>query len=85
MNKFFKADLITYETIRESMDTASGYPSNKATTWFAPAIEATKDKNGNILIAAMSDIADEFIKSGVQEISEEEFQTLLTKQQLTIY
>jgi hypothetical protein len=84
MNRYFKTEFEKYELIRECMDKKSGYPSNEANTWFAPAIEATKDKDGNILIAAMPAIAKEFIKSGVQEISEEEFQNLIPKQQLTI-
>jgi len=84
MNRYFKTEFAKYEFIRQYMDTASGYPSNEATTWFVPAGEATKDKDGNILIAAMPAIAEQFIKQGVHEISEEEFQKLIPKQQLTI-
>jgi len=59
------------------MDKASGYPSNEAETWFAPASDAPMDDQGNLLIAAMPVIAEEFIKAGALEISEEEFQSLL--------
>ena len=59
------------------MDKASGYPSNEAVTWFAPAAEAPVDEQGNLLIAAMPAIAEEFIKAGALEISQEEFQALL--------
>ena len=84
MNRYFKTDSVSYETIRDKMDKNSGYPSNEAQTWFAPASNAPIDEQGNALIAAMPAIAEEFIKSGVQEISEAEFQRLLPKQQLTI-
>jgi hypothetical protein len=77
MNKYFKTNSVTYETIRDNMDKASGYPSNEAQTWFCPATEAPMDDQGNLLIAAMPAIAEEFIKAGAQEISEEEFQSLL--------
>lgn len=77
MNKYFKTDSVTYETIRNNMDKASGYPSNGANTWFAPLSEAPMDESGNVLIAAMPEIAEEFIKAGASEISKEEFQSLL--------
>ena len=77
MNKYFKTTSVTYETIRDNMDKASGYPSNEAETWFAPATEAPMDDQGNLLIAAMPIIAEEFIKAGALEIPEEEFQSLL--------
>ena len=77
MNKYFKTNSVTYETIRDNMDKASGYPSNEAQTWFCPATEAPMDEQGNLLIAAMPAIAEEFIKAGALEISAEEFQALL--------
>lgn len=77
MNKYFKTNSVTYETIRDNMDNASGYPSNEADTWFTPVTEASMDESGNVLIAAMPIIAEEFIKAGALEISEEEFQSLL--------
>jgi len=77
MNKYFKTDSVTYETIRDNMDKASGYPSDEAITWFAPLNEAPMDEHGNVLIAAMPEIAAQFISAGVPEISEEEFKSLL--------
>ena len=59
------------------MDKASGYPSNEAETWFAPVTDAPLDEQGNVLIAAMPEIASQFINAGATEISEEEFQSLL--------
>jgi hypothetical protein len=83
MNKYFKTDLVTYEKIRAIMDKSSGYPSNVAQTWFAPANEAPTDNDENILIAAMPLIADEFIKADVLEISEEDYQKILVNKQIT--
>ena len=77
MNKYFKTNSVTYETIRDNMDKASGYPSNEAETWFAPVTDAPLDEQGNVLIAAMPEIASQFISAGATEISEEEFQSLL--------
>jgi len=65
------------------MDKTSGYPSNAAQTWFAPANEAPTDNNGNILIAAMPLIANEFIKANVLEISEKQYQEFLVNKQIT--
>ena len=50
MNKYFKTNSVTYETIRDNMDKASGYPSNEAETWFAPVADAPMDDQGNVLI-----------------------------------
>jgi hypothetical protein len=84
MNKYFKTNSVTYENIRDNMNKTSGYPSDEAETWFCPATEAPMDDQGNLLIAAMPLIAEEFLKAGALEISVEEFQSLLPKQQLTI-
>jgi hypothetical protein len=81
MNKYFKTDSVTYETIRDNMDKASGYPSNEAETWFALVTDAPMDEQGNVLIAAMPEIAEEFIKAGATEISEEEFQSIFPEQE----
>ena len=75
MNTYFKTNIETYEQIRNEMDNAFGYPNHKATTSFTPAKDALKDKDGNILIGAIQEIADEFIKVGVQQITEEEYRS----------
>lgn len=59
------------------MDKASGYPSDQAETWFAPVSDAPRDGQGNVLIAAIPEIAAQFISAGALEISEEEFRSLL--------
>ena len=77
MNKYFKTNSLTYETIRYNMYKASVYPSNEVETWFSPSTEDPIDDQGNLLIAAMPVIAEEFIKAGALEIPEEEYQSLL--------
>ena len=75
MNTYFKTNIEIYERIRNDLDIASGYPNHKATTSFTPAKDALKDKNGNILIGAIQEIANEFIKAGVQQITKEEYRS----------
>ena len=77
MNQFFQTNAETYESIRKNMDFISGYPSEKAETWFAPASDAAKDADGNILIAAMPIIAEQFITAGAQQINEDEYRSNL--------
>lgn len=59
------------------MDFISGYPSEKAETWFVPASDAAKDANGNILIAAIPIIAEQFVNAGAQQITEDEYRANL--------
>jgi hypothetical protein len=77
MNRFFRASPETYETIRTAMDTASGYPSTQADTWFAPIESSPKDADGNPLIAAIEPIATQFVAAGAEELTVEEFQSLI--------
>jgi hypothetical protein len=75
MNTYFKTNIETYEQIRNEMDNAFGYPNHKATTSFTPATEALKDKNGDVLIGVIQVIAEQFLKAGVQQITEEEYRS----------
>ena len=79
MNRFFKTNAENYETIRSKMDRESGYPSAEAETWFAPISQAPKDADGNILIASMPEISNEFILAEATEISEEQYTNLIIK------
>jgi hypothetical protein len=79
MNRFFKTNVENYEAIRAKMDRKAGYPSSEAETWFAPMTQAPKDLDGNILIAAMPEISEEFILAGAIEISEEQYNNLIIK------
>jgi hypothetical protein len=76
MNRFFHTQPEIYESIRNAMDAASGYPSTQADTWFAPIEDAPKDADGNPLIAAIEPIAAQFIAAGAEELTAEEFQAL---------
>jgi hypothetical protein len=75
MNRFFKASKSAYESIRTSMDTESGFPSEVAQTWFTPYDSAPKDSSGEAYIAAGEAIADRFASNlfGVSEITESEY------------
>lgn len=78
MNRFFRLIAPAYESVRNEMDTESGYPNEKADTWFTPAANAPKDENGHCLIAAIPPVADRLAQAG-EEISEEEYQAALPK------
>jgi hypothetical protein len=72
MKQFFKATPEIYETIRNLMDSQSGYPNGTITTWFNPSAEAPKDLEGNCLIGCIPQIAYYFSLSG-EEITEEQY------------
>ena len=78
MNLFFRLNFTAYESVRNEMDTESGYPNEQADTWFTPAADAPKDENGNCLIAAIPPVADRLAEVG-EEISEEQYQAALPK------
>ena len=77
MNRYFISSPELYESIRATMDAANGYPSTQADTWFAPIENAPKDSGGNPLIAAIDPIAEQFIAAGCEELSAEQYATLL--------
>lgn len=76
MNRCFKTPEAVYEDIRARMDAASGYPSDEAQTWFAPASEAPKAPDGEVLLACVEPIADEFVAEGDFEITEAGYRAL---------
>jgi hypothetical protein len=73
MNRFFKISYDQYEKIRANMDANSGFPSTQAESWFVQAKKAPTANDGSIIIAAVPEIAEEFIKSGGCEISIEAY------------
>lgn len=73
MKHFFRSSPEIYESIRLEMDSVSGFPSDKADTWFPPESIATKDADGNCLISAIHEIAEEFLKSNAEEITFDEY------------
>lgn len=77
MNRYFRILPEKYKQIRTAMDAESGFPSDKATTWFRPAAEATKAEDGCCLIAAIEPIAQRFAAEACDELTLEQFQALL--------
>lgn len=77
MNRYFKIMPEKYEAIRGAMDAESGYPNERAITWFAPAIEAPKDADGCCLIAAIAPIAERFASESCHELTEAEYLAFL--------
>lgn len=77
MSRFFRTTSERYEAIRAAMDSASGFPSAQAATWFAPAAQAPRDPAGRCLIAAIPPIAAQFAAEGAEEITAEEFAAAL--------
>ena len=76
MNRFFRLTPLAYESIRNVMDTESGYPNEQAQTWFTPASDCHKDANGNCLIAAIPPIADRLAEVG-EELTQEQYEAAL--------
>jgi hypothetical protein len=77
MNRYFKILPEKYEQIRTAMDAESGFPNEKAVTWFSPAAEADKAEDGCCLIAVIEPIAQRFVAEACNELTEEEYKSLL--------
>lgn len=77
MRRFFRSSPEIYESIRLEMDYESGFPSYKADTWFAPVEQAFRYSDGFLLIAAIPEISTRFEQENVEEITEEEYLSLL--------
>lgn len=65
------------------MDSESGYPNSKADTWFSPASDCPKDKDGNCLLACISEIAERIAPVAIKELTPEEYVHELPKSKLT--
>ena len=78
MNRFFRITQSAYESVRNEMDSKSGYPNNMAETWFSPSHNCPKDKNGNCLIAAIPPIADRLSEVG-EELTQQQYEADLPK------
>lgn len=61
------------------MDASSGYPNEQAETWFIPASESFKDLHGNCIIAVIESIAENFSNYNVEEISEEQYFSIISQ------
>lgn len=78
MNQYFRLTPSAYESIRNEMDSESGYPNEQAETWFTPAADCPKDAVGNCLIAAIPPIADRLASVG-EELTQAQYEAALPK------
>ena len=73
MNRFFVISSSAYEYVRNQMDSESGYPNSEADTWFAPASDCPKDKDGNCLLACIPEIAERIAPVAIKELTQAEY------------
>lgn len=73
MNRFFVISSSAYESVRNQMDSESGYPNSEADTWFSPASDCPKDKDGNCLLACMPEIAERIAPVSIKELTQDEY------------
>lgn len=85
-HRFFRADETTYESVRNTLDTAWGLPNSLGTeTCITPANVAPRDAQGLVVIAVPAEfcsfpVADEMLPlllsgGGIQEITEAEYRS----------
>ena len=77
MNRFFLITPASMDFIRSEMDSESGYPNAEADTWFSPASDCPKDKNGNCLLACISEIAERIAPVAIKELTQAEYEAEL--------
>lgn len=73
MNRFFCITQSAYESVRNEMDSKSGYPNNMAETWFSPSNNCPKDKDGNCLFACIQEIAERIAPVAIKELTQDEY------------
>lgn len=77
MNRFFLITSASLDFIRAEMDSESGYPNQEADTWFSPASECPKDKDGNCLMACIPEIAERIAPVAIKELTQAEYEAEL--------
>lgn len=82
MNRFFLVTPASMDFIRAGMDSESGYPNSDAETWFSPASDCPKDKDGNCLLACIKEIAERIAPVAVKELTQAEYEAELPKVEL---
>lgn len=82
MNSFFLITPASLDFIRAEMDSESGYPNNEADTWFSPASDCPKDKDGNCLLACIPEIAERIAPVAIKELTQAEYEVELPKVEL---
>lgn len=82
MNKMFLISPFAYESVRNQMDSESGYPNSEAETWFSPSSDCPKDKDGNCLLACIPEIAERIAPVAIRELTQAEYEAELPKVEL---
>lgn len=82
MNRFFVISSSAYESVRNQMDSESGYPNSDADTWFSPASDCPKDKDGNCLLACIPEISERIAPVAIKELTQAEYEAELPKVEL---
>lgn len=77
MNRFFLITSASLDFIRSEMDSESGYPNEQADTWFSPADDCPKDKDGNCLLACIPEIAERIASVAIKELTQAEYEAEL--------
>lgn len=83
MNRFFLINPASLDFIRAEMDSESGYPNAEADTWFSPAYDYPKDKDGNCLLACIPKIAERIAPVAIRELTQAEYEAKLPTISLT--
>ena len=77
MNRYFLVSAHNVETVRGQMDSESGYPNSEADTWFSPASDCPKNKDGNCLLACIQEIAERIAPVAIKELTQAEYEAEL--------
>lgn len=84
MNRFFLVSQVELDRVRAAMDSESGYPNSEADTWFSPASDCPKDKDGNCLIACIPEIAERVTQVAIRELTQAEYGAELPMSRLAL-
>ena len=82
VNRFFLITPASMDFVRYEMDSESGYPNSEAETWFSPAADCPKDKDGNCLLACIPEIAERIAPVAIKELTQAEYEAELPKVEL---
>jgi len=83
MNRFFLIAPASLDFVRAEMDSESGYPNSEADTWFSPAADCPKDRDGNCLLACIPEIAERIAPVAIKELTQAEYEAELPKVELS--
>lgn len=83
MNRYFLVSASNVEAVRSQMNSESGYPNSEADTWFSPASDCPKNKDGNCLLACIQEIAERIAPVAIKELTQAEYEAELPTVQFT--